>query len=308
MDKIILETKRRWNWKVFLVLVGLIIPAAFAILPYTLHQQNLSFSWEILVLDREINSILPTVLLGGIGLILATRIGLGMPFTEAWVKREPVPYRFRSRVAIALIAGVALVLSSVFLHAVIFDPPLHVMLAKLGIPIPKAAQTRPGYGFLAAISAGIMEETLFRLFGLSVLAWLGGLLFHHADGRPKPTVLWTANILFALSFGVAHLPAQTNIGLPINPLVVTATIVLNGIGGLLFGWLFFPFGLESAILAHILADIARHSLIPFISIQQGDSAKYVAIAGVIVVILAALIWAYRSLTLESHEHRPQTVH
>jgi hypothetical protein len=35
MKKIILATKRRWNWKVFLVLVGLIVPAAFAILPYS---------------------------------------------------------------------------------------------------------------------------------------------------------------------------------------------------------------------------------------------------------------------------------
>lgn len=40
MKKIILATKRRWNWKVFLVLVGLIVPAAFAILPYSIHLQN----------------------------------------------------------------------------------------------------------------------------------------------------------------------------------------------------------------------------------------------------------------------------
>ena len=308
MNKIVLATERRWNWKVFFVLVGLIIPASFAILPYALNQQNLSLGWEILVLDRLINSILPIVLLGGIGLVVANRIGLGMPFVEGWVKREPVPYRFRNTIAIALITAVLLVLSSIFLHSVVFDPPLHAVLEKLGIAIPEAAQTPPVYGFLAAISAGITEETLFRLFGLSLLAWLGGLLFHNSDGRPKPFVVWTANILFALGFGVAHLPAQATIGLPMDPLVVTATLVLNGIGGLVFGWLFCTFGLESAILAHILADIVRHSLIPLISMQQGELARYLATAGVVVAILAALIWAYRSLTLDSHEHRPQTVH
>lgn len=308
MNKIVLQTKRRWSWKVFFVLVGLIIPAAFAILPYALHQQNLSFGWDILVLDRLINSILPTVLLGGIGLAIANRIGLGMVFVEGSAKREPIPYRFRNIIAIALIASVLLVLSSVFLHSVVFDPPLHVMLKKLGIAIPEAAQTPPLYGFLAAISAGIIEETQFRLFGLCLLAWLGGLLFHDTDGRPKLMVFWTANVLFALAFGVAHLPAQTNVGLPLNPLVVTATIVLNGIGGLVFGWLFFTFGLESAILSHILADIVRHSLIPFTLMQQDEAARYLAIVCVTVVILAALLWAIRSLTLESHEHRPQTVH
>ena len=37
-------------------------------------------------------------------------------------------------------------------------------------------------------------------------------------------------------------------------LVVTSTFVLNGIGGLAFGWLFWTFGLESAMLAHFFAD------------------------------------------------------
>ena len=95
MKKIVVATRRHWNWKVFFVLVGLIIPASFAILPYALHLQSVSFGWETLVLDRLINSILPISLLGGIGLVLANRIGLGVPFIEAWVKREPISYRFR---------------------------------------------------------------------------------------------------------------------------------------------------------------------------------------------------------------------
>ena len=37
MRKILLATKRPWNWKVFLILFGLIVLAAFAILPYSLH-------------------------------------------------------------------------------------------------------------------------------------------------------------------------------------------------------------------------------------------------------------------------------
>lgn len=40
MNKIVLATKRRWNWKVFLVLIGLLVPAGFAILPFALHIQS----------------------------------------------------------------------------------------------------------------------------------------------------------------------------------------------------------------------------------------------------------------------------
>lgn len=294
MKGIILKTKRNWNWKVFLVLVGMIIPALFAILPYSIHLQNLSIGWDILLLDRLIYILLYSVL-GGIGLVLANRIGLGMPFVEGWVRREPIPFRFRTIVAIAWITAVGLNLLSLFLHTVVFDPPLHAMLQKLGITISAAAQTPPLYGFLAALSAGINEETLYRLFGLSLLAWLGGLLLHDSGGRPKPIVFWTANILFALAFGAAHLSAQTAIGLPLNSLVVAATLVLNGIGGLLFGWLFWKFGLESAMLGHILADILRHSVIPFISLQDGETVRFGAITGIVILVLLTLVWAWRTL-------------
>ena len=294
MKRIILKTKRNWNWKVFLVLVGMIIPATFAILPYAIHLQNLSFGWDILLLDRLIYILLYSVL-GGVGLALANRIGLGMPFVEGWARREPIWFRFRTIVAIAWIAAVGLNLLSLFLHTVVFDPPLHAMLQKLGITISEAAQTPPVYGFLAALSAGINEETLYRLFGLSLLAWLGGIFIHDSDGRPKSIVFWTANVLFALAFGAAHLSAQTAIGLPLNSLVVVATLVLNSLGGLIFGWLFWKFGLESAMLGHIMADILRHSLIPFINLQNGESARYGAITGIVVLILLALVWAWRTL-------------
>jgi hypothetical protein len=185
---------------------------------------------------------------------------------------------------------------------------LNAVLDRLGVTIPEEANTPPLDGLLAAISAGITEETLFRLFGLSLLAWLIGLLFHDSDGRPKLIVFWSANILFALAFGAAHLPAEAAIGLPLNPLVITSTLVLNGIGGLIFGWLFWIFGLESAMLAHILADILRHSLIPFIMMQNGETARYLSITVLSVSILATLFWAYRCLMIESRSRHPQISH
>ena len=158
-----------------------------------------------------------------------------MPFVEGWVKRELVPFRFRSVTAIAWITAVGFVLLILFLQGMVFGPPMKAMFGELGVEISSEASTPPLYGFLAAISAGITEETLFRLFGLSLLAWLGGLLFHDSNGRPKLAVLWTANILFAMAFGAAHLQAAAAIGWPINALVITRTIVLNGLGGLAFG-------------------------------------------------------------------------
>ena len=141
----------------------------------------------------------------------------------------------------------------------------------------------------------LQKRTLFRLFGLSLLAWLGGLLFHDPEGRPKPVVLWTANVLFALAFGAAHLQTAAAIGWPINASVITRTIVLNGLGGLAFGWLFWTFGLESAMLAHFFADVILHTLIPFTTTLQDETGRMLATAGVVVAVLLILVRAWRTL-------------
>ena len=58
-----------------------------------------------------------------------------------------------------------------------------------------------------------------------------------------------AIILAALLFGVGHLPATALI-VPLTPVVIARAIVLNGIGGLLFGWLYWRRSLEAAMIAH----------------------------------------------------------
>jgi len=311
MKKTVLATKRPWNWKVFLVLVGLIIPAAFAIVPFSVHQLN-AYSetgtnapgWEVIMINALINGLIVSVL-GGIGLAIVNHVGLGMPFVEGWIKREPVPYRFRSAVAIGWIAAVGFVFSYLFLQNQVFGPPMLALFDEIGYVVPAEAMTPPLYGFLAAFSAGVTEETLFRLFGLSLLAWLGGQLFQDSDGRPRLAVLWTANILFAIAFGAGHLPAAESLGWPINTLIVTRTLIVNGIPGLLLGWLFWTFGLETAMLAHFLGDVILYTMLPIIALQEGETAKSIALVGVAIFVLLILVWAWRTLVAENRRPRMQ---
>src|SRR5512143_224674 len=302
MQSILLLTKRKWSWRVFLVLLGLIIPAVFAILPFEISRQRTytgtdliaSLGWGTIVLDRLIN-ILLIALLGAVGLVLANRIGLGLPFVEGWIRHEPIAYRFQTIVATAWITAVLLELSSLFARTFVIDPPMNSLFEQLGITKLNDAATPPLHGFLASISAGINEEIQFRLFGLSLLAWLGGLLLHDPGGRPKAIVLWAANIFLAVGFGAAHLPTAATLGLPMNTLVIGSTLFINGIAGLAFGWLFWRYGLESAILAHCLADVIVYTLIPLVTLQHGELARSLATAAVAAFILAALFWACRCL-------------
>jgi membrane protease YdiL (CAAX protease family) len=74
-------------------------------------------------------------------------------------------------------------------------------------------------------------------------------------------VFWIAIAVIAVAFGLAHLPTMAAIGVPIDALVVTRSIVLNGVGGIAFGWLYWRRGLESAMVSHFSADIVLHVLL-----------------------------------------------
>ena len=312
MKKIVLDTKRPWSWKVFLVLAGLIIPAAFAIVPFTYYQLNAyrdaganAIGWQALVGDAVINGLI-TIVIGAIGLTIANRIGLGLPFVEGWARRKPLTRSFRSNLSFSWITGVSVALGILILESLVFAPPMLALFKEIGYTVPEASVAPPLYGLLASFSAAITEEATFRLFGLSLLAWLGGLIFKESDGRPKLAVLWTANLLFALAFGAMHLPAARAMGWPINTLVVTRTLVLNGLGGLVLGWLFWKFGLETAMLAHFFGDVIRYTLLPVVALQNSETGQTLALAGIAILVLLALVWAWHTLVNEKRRH-PQQV-
>jgi membrane protease YdiL (CAAX protease family) len=234
-------------------------------------------------------------IMGCLGLLITNRIGLGLPFIEGWVDRERGMPRFSRAVAIGWIAAVGFVAAILILQNFVFGPPMQAMFQEIGYVLPEDAVTPPLYGFLAAISAGITEEVIFRLFGLSLLAWLGALVIKDPDGRPKLSVLWAANIILAVAFGAAHLSTAASLGWPINALIITRTLVLNGIGGIVLGWLFWTFGLETAMLAHFLGDVILYALLPIIALQEGETARYIALGGVVVFCVLVLVWAWRIL-------------
>ena len=113
---------------------------------------------------------------------------------------------------------------------------------------------------LASFYGGIAEEILLRLFVMSLFVWLGRLISKTPDSKPTTLVFWIANILAAVLFGLGHLPA-TSLLVPLTPLIVIRAIVLNGLLGIVFGWLYWKRGLESAMISHFSADLVLHVLL-----------------------------------------------
>ncbi|WP_455364913.1 CPBP family intramembrane glutamic endopeptidase [[Eubacterium] cellulosolvens] len=256
-----LPAKRPFNRKAFLFLVVLIIPAVYAVLPYALTLQSITLPREALlnVLLFELVDVAIVVVLAGLGLFLACRIGLGLPFIEEGVRKKPVWSRFQKVLATSILVGVVASLIILIVNRFFFAPSLVEEIERLGIALPGSPP--PWQGLLASFSAGVTEESMFRLFGVTLLAWIGSRFSHDSEGRPTPIVLWISIIIVAVAFGLAHLPATAAIGLPLNALVISRAIVLNGIAGVAFGWLYWRRGLESAMISHFSADVVLHVIL-----------------------------------------------
>ena len=75
--------------------------------------------------------------------------------------------------------------------------------------------------------------------------------------------MWIAILGAALLFGLGHLPA-TMAATPFSTTVLARAILLNGIYGVLFGYLYWKRGLESSMTAHFTSDVLVHVILPFL--------------------------------------------
>lgn len=105
-------------------------------------------------------------------------------------------------------------------------------------------------GIVLAIAAAFREEIEFRLGLLTVVAWI---LYKLVRDKRSPA-LWTANIAQSIAFGALHQIAgftgRTSlsiIGVMLDPRTV---------GGLVIGYAYITYGLETAILTHVIGDSA----------------------------------------------------
>jgi membrane protease YdiL (CAAX protease family) len=267
-------TRKPYNWRVLAILVVAILIGVILVTPYALSLQadtlktaQLPLPLAILLPIQWLQTTILYGVLAAIGLFVAGRIGLGLPFLESWLAGKPDWKRLRTYVLPAILAGALAGVAILLLDKFVFSLPLEAEIKQLGLNIPEAPSLTPPawQGFLASFYGGITEEILLRLFVLSLLAWLGRFVSRTSEGRPGLGALWVANILAAFLFGLGHLPATVAAGLPLDALVITRAVVLNGLAGIVFGWFYWTFGLEAAMLSHFSADIVLHVITPLLA-------------------------------------------
>lgn len=254
------------NWKIFFILWIAALFGVIAILPYSLTMQSgalagLNLPMPLVLLISIAQNAVMFGVLTALGLFFANRIGLGTPVLEARLRGESVADKIRAILPLSIIIGVVASLLIIALDIFVFQPALFHELGDSANSLAGQAAKPPAWqGFLASFYGGIAEEILLRLFVMSLLAWLGSFISKTMEGRPTSAVFWIANILAAVLFGLGHLPATAML-IPLTPLVIARVIVLNGLAGIGFGWLYWKRGLESAMVSHFSADIVLHVLL-----------------------------------------------
>ncbi|WKZ36772.1 MAG: CPBP family intramembrane metalloprotease [Anaerolineales bacterium] len=260
--------KKPFNWKIFFIVWIAAVFGVIAVIPYTLTLQGtilqeleLPIPVPLLLAIQIGQNAVMFAILTALGLFFANRVGLGTPILEAKLAGESVADKVRAILPMSIGIGVAAAGLILVLDVAIFQPALLRELGDAAEALASGSVKPPAWqGFLASFYGGITEEILLRLFVMSLFVWLGSFISKTAEGKPTSAVFWVANILAAVLFGLGHLPATANL-LPLTPLVITRAIILNGVAGVAFGWLYWKRGLESAIIAHFSADIVLHVLL-----------------------------------------------
>ena len=260
------------NWKIFFILLAACVVSSLLVIPYTLAltSSKTEITPVILILSAAQNLVLFAVA-AFLGLLLSKQTSMGLLFLQAALGRknqhtptqssaqgyEPTNQtkEFKSilipSVGLGVMAGILIILLSI---------PLNKLIPELQIPEISISAWK---AFLASFYGGIAEEVLLRLFLVSLFVWISFKIKKTKDGLPTNSGIWLSIVLSAVIFGLGHLPATSQI-LPLTGFVITRAIVLNGIGGIIFGWLYWKKGLESAMIAHFSADIVLHVITPII--------------------------------------------
>lgn len=239
----------------------LLLPYLLEMLSSTIDMSAIGVPIPVLLLAQTVQIAILFAVAIFFGLLLAGRIGLGAPILEAATRGESVAERVRAVLPLSVILGVVFTLLILGLEFFYFQPALVRELGDAATPLNlQTSQPAAWKGLLASFYGGIAEELQLRLFLMTLFAWLGRFISKTSDGKPTSAVLWIANILAAVLFGLGHLPAIA-LSVPITSLVVARTVVLNGLLGIVFGWLYWKRGLESAIVSHFSADIVLHVLL-----------------------------------------------
>lgn len=202
-----------------------------------------SFTQEQIKWLILINPSILLILCVVVGTILYHRVNLNVPIIEKLVgiNKEPI-----NIVEITKSGSIGGVIAGILVVTIvlIFKPFMIDEYAQLTKSVKPTLANRLLYG-------GITEEIFLRFGLMTLIVWICAKIFK----RQTSIIYWIGIFLSALLFAFGHFPVVFN-SIETPSMVLLLYVLLgNTIGGLIFGWLYWQKGLESAFIAHMFTHI-----------------------------------------------------
>ena len=211
-----------------------------SIIPTEIKEQ---FSPTILKLMTLANPLILLTVFTFIGTRLHEKVQLDVPLIKAWLNKQSVlpaaKSSFKSGIIGGLLAG-----ASIITVAAIFYPYLPFDFIEFGRQLQLTPIARLLYG-------GLTEEILLRFGMMTLIIWIA----YKISGSLSRSIYWIGIVLAALLFAAGHLPIASVATAHPSMLLTAYILIGNMLGGLIFGWLYWKKGLESAFVAHMTAHI-----------------------------------------------------
>lgn len=181
--------------------------------------------------------------LAAAGAAVAHRVGLGSVLAGTWSLRAG---SLRRVLATSLIVGVALGLVLALLDWVTAPALGPAWQASV-----EQANRAPAWPALVVglLYGGLAEEVMMRWGVMSLVICLLARLTGRGVQLPGHAHYMAGIFLAALAFAAGHLPALAMM-VDLTPTLVSRTLTLNAVAGLVYGVLFWRNGLEAAMAAH----------------------------------------------------------
>lgn len=230
-----------------LLLVGLIGMASILTMEIPMPQEILDtlgdkfspFQIKSLTL---INPIILLIIAISIGTLLYQSVGLRVPMVEKWVGINS-QYNGASILLYAVVGGL-LAGALITIIALVYIPILPAEFSELEKSLQPTLAARFLYG-------GIVEELFLRFGLMTFFVWVGSKITKNT----RNYVYWEGILLAAVIFAIGHFPVVFNSIENPSATLLSYIILGNSIGGIVFGWLYWKKGLESAIIAHAFTHV-----------------------------------------------------
>lgn len=235
------------NWKIAALLVLIALPGVFATswlaLPLLVDVSKIPVPLETVQIATALQSTLLVLVAAFIGATFAPSVGLSTPAISALATGSNWLEAMRRLLLPGLVGGYFEAAVIVGFYAL---SPVPLRSAQPDTSLPLAVRVLYG---------GITEEVLVRWGLMTAIAWVGWKVLQRDMEQPSPGVMWAAVVVSALVFGLSHIPSVAQ-SLPALSASVGAYITIgNALFGLVAGYLFWHYGLEAAITAHVSAHV-----------------------------------------------------